>query len=274
MKIKLVALDIDGTILNSEGELSTATEEAVAKVKQRGISVVLATGRRLARTLPWAEALNLKGPLIVHNGAVVFDQEKKETVLKKGIDFKSAQEIIEQLNQAKINYLVYTGESAGENLIAPYYTTPEFEELMLRYMGEAGQKVRKMELGEGPIRISVIDQREKINPFYKSLSRFEQKINAMFFGAGRSRWRGVEIVSGGCSKGTGLLYVAERQKVKQKEILAIGDNINDLEMITWAGVGVAMGGGSSLLQKRADFVAPGSSRDGAAWILNELLLKK
>lgn len=73
-QIKLVALDLDGTLL-SQGELSPAVGQAVAAVQARGVHVTLATGRRACRTLPWAKALNISVPVVAHNGAVVVDPQ-------------------------------------------------------------------------------------------------------------------------------------------------------------------------------------------------------
>ena len=120
MNYRLVALDIDGTILNSEEELSPRTRKVILQVQERGVQVVLATGRRLVRTLPWAQALGLTQPLIVHNGAVIFEQASGEILLQEGVDLQMAQVIQGELEARFLNFVVYTGESAGEEVRKPW----------------------------------------------------------------------------------------------------------------------------------------------------------
>src|SRR5690554_3176308 len=134
MKYKLLALDIDGTIVDENGVLSTRTSESIIQAQQRGIVVVLATGRRLTSTLPIAHELQLTNLLVVHNGAVVFDQNRKKNVLKHGIDLLIAQDILEMAHANSINYLVFTGESAGEIGIAPTGSWAESEDLLGVYL--------------------------------------------------------------------------------------------------------------------------------------------
>lgn len=274
MKIKLVALDIDGTILNSRGKLSSHTRNVVKKVRERGIYVVLATGRRLKRTIPLLQVLDLQLPLVVHNGAVIFRQSPKKTLLKQGIELKKAEKIIRCLEAERINYVVYTGESEGDRLFAPNYAWQEPENLMLTYMGEEPEKTARIKLQEAPVRISIIDDFEKVIPFYEYLHKdFSRWVKPMLFGT-NSPWRGIEIICGQCSKGTGVAFVARHLGVQASEIMAIGDNVNDLEMITWAGLGVAMGNGAASLKQAADLIAKDNDEDGAALILSELLLEK
>lgn len=273
MKYKLLALDIDGTILNSAGELSPRTRRAIVRAKERGIAVVLATGRRLTTTLPWAQALGLVEPLIVHNGAVVHDQVSGQTLHKRVIELKTAQTIVDRLAAASLNYVVYTGESAGERVIAPEGTWREPENLLGRYLGEQAEFIPELKLTAAPIRISIIDHYNKVDPFYDELlAVLKDEVTAMLFGAERDTWRGIEIIPSCCNKGTGLAYLAERLSLTASETIAIGDNINDLEMLCWAGLGVAMENGSKVLKAQADRIAPSNDHDGVAEIIEELFL--
>ncbi|NMA60932.1 MAG: HAD family phosphatase [Firmicutes bacterium] len=273
MNYRLVALDIDGTILTTEEELTPRTRRAIMRVRERGVPVVLATGRRLIRTLPWAQALGLTQPLIVHNGAVIYDQASGKILNQEEIDLKVAHSIQQELETRFLNYVIYTGESAGEEVLAPSGTWQEPENLLLRYLGENAEFVDKVHLQVAPVRISIVDRPQKVDPFYEVLTEnYGDQVNAMLFGAERDKWRGIEIIPHNCSKGTGLAYLAESLKIPQASVVAIGDNVNDLEMILWAGLGVAMENGSPELKAQAKQIAPSNDRDGVAEVLEELFL--
>lgn len=273
MNYKLLALDIDGTILNSNEELSPGTRRAILKAQERGVIVVLATGRRLATTLPWARALGVTEPLVVHNGSVIFDQKMQKPIRQHGIDLVMAREILDKLTSQSINYIVYTGESGGERVIGPTWAWKEPENLLVRFLGESAEFVDELAVHAPPIRISIIDNWQKVDPFFAELkSSYGDKLNIMLFGAERDTWRGIEIICPNCHKGTGLAYLAERLGISASEVIAIGDNINDLEMITWAGLGVAMENGSKELKAKAKKIAPSHDEDGVAFIIDELLL--
>lgn len=273
MKYKLLALDIDGTIVDENGVLSEKTRNSIIELQKRKITVVLATGRRLTTTLPIAEKLELTGPLVVHNGAVVFEQKSRNIIYKSGIEISVAQEILEVLHRESINYLLFTGESGGEVGIAPTGSWAESENLLDLYLNESALFQDDIIISQEPIRFSIIDRREKIEPLYWTLiDKYGDKLNAMVFGEDRGIWLGIEIVPGNCHKGTGLMHVAQKLGINSTEVVAIGDNVNDLEMIKWAGFGVAMDNATPELKSSADYIAPSIEHDGVSKIIEQFLL--
>lgn len=273
MNYKMLALDIDGTILNSQGQLSARTKTAITQAKERGIKVVLATGRRLTNTIALVEALGLTDLVVVHNGAVVYDPKLNQTVWQQGIELDLAQTILDKLEALSLNYIVYTGESAGERVVAPQEKWKEPEDLLTHYLGEDAEFTPSVVLDTPPVRISLIDHWEKVDPFYDEiLNHHGEQVNAMLFGAERDTWRGIEILPVNANKRTGVAYVAERAGFSAAEVVAIGDNINDLEMVAWAGLGVAMENGAEVLKGQARRIAPSHNEDGVARIIEELFL--
>ncbi len=274
MKYKLLALDIDGTLLNSQSALTPRTKAAILRVREKeDVTVVLATGRRLTNTWPFVDDLALTAPVVVHNGVVVFDPQEGRTIHQRGIDMACAQDIVDKLDSLGINYVVYTGESAGERVIAPAGSWEEPEELLTYYLGERAEFVEKVALSTNPVRISLIDRVAKVDTFYESFARvYGDSMNAMLFGTERNVWRGIEIIPGDCNKGAGVAFVAESLGVQSGEVMAIGDNVNDIEMILWAGLGIAMENGSLLLKEKAQIIAPSHDHDGVARMIEEFLL--
>lgn len=272
MNYKLLALDIDGTILNSKGQLTARTRQAIAQAKKRGVQVMLATGRRLTSTLPIAEELGLNQYLVVHNGAVIYDPLLQKAIFQKGIELSLARELVDKLEALTINYVVYEGENMGERIVAPRGTWNEPEDLLTTYLGERAEFVPEMDLKSPPIRISIIDRTEKVVPLFEQwTANYQERANFLLFGAERHTWRGIEVVPAGCDKGVGVAQVAKLLNIDQKDVVAIGDNVNDLEMILWAGLGIAMENGSASLKARARKIARGHDQDGAAQIIEELL---
>lgn len=272
MKYRMLALDIDGTLLNSEGKLTPRTTAAVQEAVQRGIKVVLATGRRLGNSLPIAASLGLQELMVVHNGAVVFDPRTERTVYQTGLELSLAKELVDKLAASGVNYIVYTGESAGERVVAPVGSWQEPDNLLDYFLGEAAEFAAAVEINVPPVRLAVIDAAAKVDPLYAQLTQeFAGKITALYFGSNRE-WRGVEILPGHCNKGKGVAQAAQVLGIGPEQVVAVGDNINDLEMIAWAGLGVAMENGSPLLKDRAKKIAPSHDEDGVAAIIEELLL--
>jgi len=272
VKYRLLALDIDGTLLNSKSELTPRTKEAIRKAKERGMKVLLATGRRLAGTLPFVQALGLNELVIVHNGAVVYDPSSAKILAQHGIDLAAARDIVDKLDFLDINYVVYTGESAGERVVAPAGSWDEPEDLLGWFLGVEAEFLPKVDLEAPPVRISLIDRADRVEALYGEFAGGSfGKVNAMLFGAEGDTWKGIEIIAFGCSKGAGLAFAAERLGLEAEHVAAIGDNVNDLEMITWAGLGVAMANGSELLKSKARKIAPDCDQDGVAQVIEELL---
>lgn len=273
MKFKLLALDIDGTLLNSSGQLTPGTIAAVRKAQEKGIKVVLATGRRLGNTLPLASALGVRELMVVHNGAVVVDPVSRQAVIQTGICPSLAEELVDKLQAWGVNYVVYTGESSGETVLAPEGSWQEPENLLAHFLGEAAEFVPEIKLTSPPVRLAVIDRPSKVDPLYAELRReYAGQVSVLLFGAERDYWRGIELLPAHSHKGTGVALVAERLGILPAETVAIGDNINDLELILWAGLGVAMENGSPLLKEKAKLIAPSNDRDGVAFVIQEYLL--
>jgi len=273
MKYQVLALDIDGTLLNSKSELTPGTKAAVLRAKELGIRVILATGRRLKNTLPLVHELGLQGAVVVHNGAVIRDPNSDKILFQQGIELVLAQDIVDKLNGRGLNYIVYTGESAGERVVAPKGSWQEPEDLLGYYLGERVEFVENVTLVTPPIRISLIDETSRVDAFLDEYrGRYEESLTALLFSTTRNVWRGIELLPRQCSKGAGLAFVVEKLGFDASQVIAIGDNVNDLEMIAWAGMGIAMDNGADQLKAMAKRIAPSNDQDGVAQIIEELLL--
>jgi Cof subfamily protein (haloacid dehalogenase superfamily) len=223
--------------------------------------------------LSLVQELCITAPVVIHNGAVIYDPLSGTTLSQQGIDLNTAQDIVDKLDRRGINYIVYTGESSGERVLALSGSWNESENLLSYYLGERAEFIEKVTLGAPPVRISVIDQTDRVNSFSEELNRQHLGMfTALTFGTEENIWRGIELLPPGCNKGVGLAAVVENLGFGAQEVIAIGDNINDLEMIAWAGLGIAMENGSSQAKAKAKRIAPPHDENGVAKIIKEFLL--
>src|SRR5690554_2130564 len=151
MKYKLIALDIDGTLLNSNEEMTPRVRKSIKDVQEAGLHVTLATGRRNSRTLPWAEALGLSLPLTVHNGAVILDPVNGEVLQQSGIPVDLSEEIFNELRSENVPFAFYTGDSKGDKLVMEEMAQPNAKQLFWRFMGEAVEIIPQTRLREAPL---------------------------------------------------------------------------------------------------------------------------
>jgi len=245
---QLVALDIDGTLVDRQGELPGSVRASVRRVVDSGTPVVLATGRCWLETRPIVENLGLPpGPTVASNGAVVvssppFRIDHMATfdpapVLERAVEVAPQTRIaIEEVGWGfRINRLFPEGDLTGH--------------LRMESM---------QELASRPVtRIILRDPHANEQDFLRLAEQLG--LQEVSYSVGWSAW--LDIAPQGVNKATGLDWVCSRLGVHRRDVLAIGDGRNDIEMLQWAGRGVAMAGSPPEVQQAADNVAA-SFEDG------------
>jgi 5-amino-6-(5-phospho-D-ribitylamino)uracil phosphatase len=273
---RLLAIDIDGTLVNSRDELTSDTQEALIRAGRAGIQVVLATGRRYSRTLHLVEPLGIDVPLITASGALVKDPKDHRTLHKTTFDPQLLRQILKLIDQGGYDSL----------LCADTYTEG-FDFYLAR------QKVRTSELQEyldlnpsdGRIWPNMINDPPHDVFLVFTMGTKDQMLimEQILHGAlsGRisthvlrsPRYRGflVEIAPAGVSKWTSVKRLAESWGIEETSICAVGDDVNDIPMIRAAGLGVAMGNALPEVKAAADRVAPTHDENGLVQVVEWLL---
>lgn len=271
MEYGLVALDIDGTLLDSNGELSPRVRRTIRTVIQKGVIVTLATGRRLASTLPWARALGIEAPIIVHNGALIVNPSNQQIHLQRGIPVSIAKEIHADLSKRKIPHLVYKGEDIGETGYLPREYAGHSRSLFLEFIDDHIEEADHIGFKAEAIKISALGE---TNQILAHLDHWQKN-----FGKDTSLtvykspdYSGVDFIPQACSKATGISYIAAELGLDIKQVVAVGDQANDLEMIQTAGLGVAMYNAPQEVKEVAKYVTASNDQDGVAQILEDLFL--
>ena len=286
MAISLLALDLDGTLLDSRGIISERNRIAIDHARQEGVHVALVTGRRFRDSRPVALELGLDVPLISHNGALTKHAATLQTVSVLPLPLDAARKALQIGRRADadallsddhegLGVLVYDHIRGGNTAVNKYISWAR------RIHGEeegakAVQQIASLEdyLDHDPIHLSFsggcaeMDQLEEIlkselNATVKVLSTkyLEQDFTLL------------DIVNPAASKGAGVAAAAAELGVVREDIMAIGDNYNDLEMLLFAGTGVVMANAPLSLREIAGLHPTASNRDdGVALAIKQFIL--
>jgi Cof subfamily protein (haloacid dehalogenase superfamily) len=286
MTISLLALDLDGTLLDSRGNISERNRIAIDSARERGVHVALVTGRRFRDSRPVALELGLDVPLISHNGALTKHAATLQTVSVLPLPLEAAREALQigrrvdadallSDDHEGLGVLVYDHIRGGNTAAHRYLSWAR------RIHGEEEGKravdhVTSLEdyLDHDPIHLSFsggcdeMDQLEEIlktelGPTVKVLGTkyLEQDFTL------------IDIINPAASKGAGVAAAAAELGVVREEIMAIGDNYNDLEMLLFAGTGVVMANAPQSLREIAGLHPTASNRDdGVALAIEQFIL--
>lgn len=270
MQFKLVVLDIDGTMLSSQAELSPRVRKSIEAVKARGVKITLATGRRVCRSLPWARALNLTLPIVNHNGAIVVDSQTAKIHFQRGIFLPIANELISELTKLHIPYLVYSGEDHGDmGMILSQFQNEKHS--FLTYIDNELKLTDKISITSDPVKIAVLAKQKIIQPILKDWQkRYGKDTNMVVYQS--EQYIGVDFTAAGCSKASGVKYILDMLQLNYDQVLAIGDDYNDIELIKAAGLGVAVANAPEAVRKQAQYIAPSNDEHGIAHVLQEFCL--
>ncbi|MBI4772357.1 MAG: HAD family phosphatase [Chloroflexi bacterium] len=268
--IRLVAFDLDNTLIGPDLTLSPRVKAAVSRTLQRGVAVTIATGRGPSPTDQFAAALGLAAPLICFQGGIVYDHRARRVLHETRLD------------PAVIPIIVRLAAERGWNL---QFESPDMiylprrsdhpEELfeLLRVSNWKRVDDFLTDLPEVPHKfiLSVHDRAERDALAAELRASFEQMAPARITVV-PSHPILVEGLPRGMSKAVGLEWLAGHYGIPASAVLAVGDNDNDAEMLAWAGLGVALADGSPAALAAADATVPPVAEDGAAVALERFVL--
>jgi len=260
MSVRLIALDLDGTLFGDDLIISDRTRTAIAAAQSAGILVTIATGRMFRSAVHVARELAISGPLICYQGALIRHHPSGEVLLHKTVPLPDALEVIAATRRAKLHLNVYLDDELYVESATPealYYSRINMD-LPLNEVGELGTWLSKA--GGEPTKLVIVTDPGRTDAVLAEYtSRFGADLQVT-----KSHPRFTELTNAQCSKGRALALVAAHHRVAQAEVMAIGDGLNDLDMLTWAGYGIAMGGSPEAVLSACRIVCPTVELDGAA----------
>jgi Cof subfamily protein (haloacid dehalogenase superfamily) len=277
---RLLALDVDGTLLDSSGALRPRTSVAVARAAEAGIRPVLCTGRRYRRARPIAEALGLEAPLVCNSGAIVKEPAAHRTLWRADFDATLLNEILAVFREHSEPIVSFTDLGlVGPDFLVERRATGRalFDDYVDRNHEHAGVIPGWPDQPHAHDRaffhLCAIGTRPE-------MLRFERVVTERLGGRVRTfvqkspLYSGTmcEVIRHDASKWAAVLHLAELWGVEPAEIVAVGDDMNDVPMLAGAGLGVAMGHAPEVVKAAADLVTGDHDDDGVAQLVESVLL--
>ena len=270
LPVRLIALDIDGTLVDADLVVGARTLAAIGEAMRRGIAVSLVTGRMATSAMPFAEALGLTGPVVAQQGALIREMPGPGSKrigrllyhrpLRPEVTIEIVRWCRDHALTPHFNHLEWMVVASNEERLDEYRlfvgnrlrTVPDI-------MARAAQPVTKVvAIGEGEHSLDLLAE---------ARAHFAGRAEVTL-----SHPRFLEFLAPGVSKGAAIRWLARRLHVPLEQCLAIGDQYNDLEMISEVGHGVAMPSAPVAVQAAARFVAPPVAEEGAAQMIERLAL--
>lgn len=267
-EIKLIAIDIDGTLVNSKKEITPAVKEAVLTAKKQDKQIVICTGRPLSGAQQYLDKLGLNGQddqyVVSFNGAVV-ESTKGKVIFKQGLKYEDYIDLETIARKLKLHFhsvsldRIYTA-----NRDLGHYTIYNSRVVKLEVSYRTQEEMSQIPI----IKCMYIDDPDYLDEKIKS-PLFESMKDRVVFSKTEPFY--YEATAAGVDKGAGLKRLCDHLKIDSKNVMALGDQANDMPMLSYAGLGVAMGNAVEYTKQHADEITADCDHDGVAVAINKIL---
>ena len=286
---KLIAIDLDGTMLNSYGVVTENTKNAIKRTIQKGIDVIIASGRPIDSIKTIANEIGSKNYFIAGNGALIYDIQKDENLYENYLNKEKVLEIIRMCEENSILYNVYTDKTILAKVlkynVLYYYKEnlkkSEDKQTHINIVENMYDYISKMN-EEKFLKITICDENKSVfQSIIKKLNEIENievldvsHMSRKVIKQGTEEipieYYYTEISSKNVDKWYAIEYLISKLNIKREEVIATGDNLNDKKMIEEAGLGIAMGQSSPLIKEIADDITSSNEEDGVAKALDKI----
>lgn len=267
---KLIAIDMDGTLLNDRHEVPEDVKYTLAEAKKQGIKIVLCSGRPIGGIQSYIKALNLNQEgdfAIAYNGALVQDTHTNEVVAELSLGHADLVKLYELSMELKtpMHFFDTKGVYTPNADISDYTVLEAYlSEIPLGY-----RQVSDIPSNMSIPKIMFVNHPDKLN---RTIEELPKSLNKQYTIVQSAPYF-LEFVHPSASKGNAVKMLAEQLGIKQEETMTIGDNGNDLSMIEYAGCGVAMGNAIPEVKAAADFQTRSNNESGVAYAIRKLALE-
>ena len=288
--LKLVAIDLDGTMLNQYGIVTQKTKNSIKKAQENGIEIMIASGRPIDSVKTISKEIGSENYFISGNGSIIYDIKKDEIIYENVLKKQKALEIIKICEENSIFYNVYTEkEIIAKNLqynVLYYHkenlTKSEEDKTHVNIVEDIYDYIEKTD--SKVLKVMICDKHQTIfNAIMRKLkevddievlevSHMSRKIIRQGTEEIPIEYFYTEISAKNVDKWTALEFLKEKLQISSEEIVAIGDNVNDKKMIEKSGYGIAMGQSAPQIKEIADYVTDSNVDDGVANALDKLIL--
>ena len=287
---KLIAIDLDGTLLNSYGEISKEDKEYLQELIKQGIKVVLTSGRTNSAMENFAEELGANEYMICGNGANIYDIQNKRNIYNQYLSKEKILQIAKITEQNSIYYNVYTEnsiitKSLNYNTLFYYSENnkkPENKKTNIEIVENISQYIKDLNV-QNFLKVTVCDEESMIfNRIMKKLKQIKgvdvlevSHMARKLIKYGREekeiQYYYTEISNKNVNKWRAIEHLIRELSILPEEVIAIGDNINDISMLQNAGKGIAMENSAPLVKEQADFITKDNNSSGVSKALKVFL---
>lgn len=289
---KLIAIDLDGTMLNSYGEVTENTKRVLKQTKQKGAEVVIASGRSIDSIKYIASEIDSSKYMIAGNGAVVYDRSQNKILYEKYIPKNKALDIIQICEENSIYYNVYTNKTIiadGLRYNVLYYYKENLKKedqkkTHITLVENIENYIKEMNEDEKIMKIFICDKNKTVfNSIVRKFSAIEDiDILDVSHMARKVIKQGTEdipieyyyteISMKDVDKWYALEFLIKKLGIQKEEVMAIGDNVNDRKMIEEAGKGIVMGGSTPKVSEVADYITLDCNNEGVAKAIEKFIV--
>jgi len=259
----LLAIDCDDTLLTEEMVIPESAIIAIAAARKSGVRVVIATGRMYCSVAPYVRTAGLDGPVIAYNGGLVRDLEGR-TWFHQPVPVAEAHELIGLAEEYDLALNLYVDDRL---YVRKWDDHAEYYVSIAQVAAHVAPDLRKI-LAQAPTKMLIVDTPAAVELWR---ARLRDRYGARL-AISRSKPRFIEIMAPGISKAVALAHVATSLGIKRGQVMAIGDSLNDLEMLRWAGISVAVGNADPEVKARVDYVTARHDADGIAQAIQRFIL--
>lgn len=269
MTYKAVAFDLDGTLLSSNATILESTKQAIQKIREKGIKVFFVTGRHHTAVRPYYAEIDLDTPVICCNGTYLYDFHKDEVLVSNPLPPELASSLIDSAQNEGIHVAVYIRDA-----MVYEQPNPHFEKFQ-KWVNSCPENVRP-DVHQVEKYQKLIDQGITIwkvlisDPDLEKMQNFVNKLPLDQVSPEWSWVDRVDITRVGNTKGNCLKELLKIEKIDPSEVVAFGDNFNDISMLEFAGLGIAMGESKQEVQDRANRTIGSHDEDSIAQELTKL----
>jgi len=273
---RLLALDLDGTLVQPGGEVSDRNVEAVAHAREAGVQVVVCTGRRYRTTTRVLERLGLEGPVVVHNGVITKSGASGETIAAHYLSGELYAHVLELLRDVAPPIVYVDRYHDGlDMVIEPPDRAHAFQATYLADYEAFHAVVPRLDEapGEDVVMMSLMADHDALDALRQRLDdALHEDAHTNFLQNKSYEGYILEVTSSRASKWAALAELAAEMGIAPEEIMAVGDDRNDASMVAGAGLGIAMGNAVDAVKQVADHVTAANDADGVALAIEHFVL--
>ncbi|MGL5647502.1 MAG: Cof-type HAD-IIB family hydrolase [Clostridium sp.] len=278
MKYKMICIDMDGTLLGRNRKISEASKEVLREANKKGIKIVITTGRLYNNAAYFSELIGVDSAVIGGNGAIIMEKNKVKPIYRSRFNKDVCEKLLDLADKHRVVLHFHT----INNIVSNSYLSYNIAKIILPdrnydglniYLGvikskKAWDKILSEKAGAITKTILFALEPKRIEAYREDLDKIDE---VTYFTSGS---RSIEINMKGVSKGNAVKRLAEYYGIKREEVICIGDNENDVSMIEYAGLGIAMGNGIQKVKDIADYVTDTNVHDGVRKAVEKFVLNE